>query len=119
MKNPKNDPAISLRIQITNLPYPNFFHENSELDDMNFKNQYIMTVSGTYRGVTKLGAKNVLFVTKLLFLGLTNTPRRRQKIKSFVHKFSTMISDLMILLLKVNATLQAFDLQGVTKLGDL
>ena len=28
-----------------------------------------------------------------------------------------MISDLMMLLLKVNATLQAFDLQGVTKLG--
>jgi len=35
---PKNDPAISLRIKNTNLPNPNFFHENSELDDIHFKN---------------------------------------------------------------------------------
>jgi len=77
---PKNDPDVSIRIKNTNLPNPTFFHQNSELGAMNFKNQYIMTVSGTYRGVTKLGAKNVLFVTKLLFLGHTNTPRRRQKI---------------------------------------
>jgi len=37
----KNDPAISLRIRNANLPNPNFFHENSELDDNHFKNLYI------------------------------------------------------------------------------
>jgi len=39
-----------------------------------------MTVSATYRGVTKLGAKKLKFVTKGLFLGLKKYVRRRQKI---------------------------------------
>ena len=60
----KNDPAISLRIKNTNLPNPNFFHENSELDDIHFKNWYIITVSATYRGVTELPSLKWQYVTK-------------------------------------------------------
>jgi len=79
LRNPKNDPAISLRNKNTNVPNPNFFHENSELNDFYFKNQYIMTVSGTYRGVTKLGAKKLQFLTKSAFFKLPKICKKEAK----------------------------------------
>ena len=63
----------------TNLPYPNFFHEISELDDIYFKNQCIMTVSGTHRGVTKLGAKKMAISDKRAFFRLQKIYKKETK----------------------------------------
>ena len=42
-----------------------------------------------------------------------------KKVKYVLNEFFTSIQELMIWPIKVNSTLKVFDLQGVTKLGDL
>jgi len=76
-----------------------------------------MTVSGTgtYRGVTKLGAKKIAICDESAFLRLQKIYKEAKTIKSSLNEFFTSIQELMIWPIKVNSTLQVFYVPGVSK----